>query len=398
MADPLNSLQQLLTTNFGLSPSGYTGSRGDVGYVGSAGSSVSAGPKITAINYPGDDTAADTAGGTLMTLTGANFASGAMVVVNGSAASVVTVVSSSQIAFTAPANPTGSYILYVVNPDGATTIAVPGLQYSPIPVWTTPAGTLGTAPKNFSFSANVVATGDGTITYNVVSGTLPSGLTLNSNTGAISGTTPNISSLTTYSFTIRSTDAQRQDTDRAFSITVVAVVPPSSVEMLLVAGGGGGGGSLGAGGGAGGLLYYGTNATPKTPNGGVYSMTTGVTYSIVVGAGGATDNNGSNSTFSSDGTLVYSATGGGRGGTYPSQINGVSGGSGGGGGYINYGGISSGGSGTTGQGNAGGNGQGQNYSWGMCVGAGADIYAGKYVQQYECDDVSEFKFVMGNKL
>ena len=34
----------------------------------------------------------------------------------------------------------------------------------------------------------------------------------------------------------------------------------------------------------------------------------------------------------------------------------------------------------------------------MCVGAGADIYAGKYVQQYECDDVSEFKFVMGNKL
>ena len=34
----------------------------------------------------------------------------------------------------------------------------------------------------------------------------------------------------------------------------------------------------------------------------------------------------------------------------------------------------------------------------MCVGAGADIYAGKYVQQYECDDVSEFKFVMGKKL
>ncbi len=33
----------------------------------------------------------------------------------------------------------------------------------------------------------------------------------------------------------------------------------------------------------------------------------------------------------------------------------------------------------------------------MCVGAGADIYAGKYVQQYECDDVSEFKFIMGNK-
>lgn len=31
------SLQQLLVTNFGLSPSGYTGSRGDTGYVGSGG-------------------------------------------------------------------------------------------------------------------------------------------------------------------------------------------------------------------------------------------------------------------------------------------------------------------------------------------------------------------------
>lgn len=38
MADELNtSLNELLTTNFGLSPSGYTGSRGDSGFVGSQG-------------------------------------------------------------------------------------------------------------------------------------------------------------------------------------------------------------------------------------------------------------------------------------------------------------------------------------------------------------------------
>jgi hypothetical protein len=34
----------------------------------------------------------------------------------------------------------------------------------------------------------------------------------------------------------------------------------------------------------------------------------------------------------------------------------------------------------------------------MCVGAGSDIYAGKYVQQYDCDDVSSFKFVEADKL
>ena len=55
------SLQQLLVTNFALNPSGYTGSRGDIGYVGSAGAGASV-PKIAAITYPGDDTAADVAG------------------------------------------------------------------------------------------------------------------------------------------------------------------------------------------------------------------------------------------------------------------------------------------------------------------------------------------------
>ena len=45
-------------------------------------------------------------------------------------------------------------------------------------------------------------------------------LTLNSSTGAITGTAPEPTSETTYNFTLRATDAESQTTDRAVSITV----------------------------------------------------------------------------------------------------------------------------------------------------------------------------------
>jgi hypothetical protein len=45
-------------------------------------------------------------------------------------------------------------------------------------------------------------------------------LTLNSSTGAITGTAPSPTTNTTYNFTLRLTDAESQTTDRAFSITV----------------------------------------------------------------------------------------------------------------------------------------------------------------------------------
>jgi len=34
----------------------------------------------------------------------------------------------------------------------------------------------------------------------------------------------------------------------------------------------------------------------------------------------------------------------------------------------------------------------------MCVGVGKDVYAGKYVQQYDCDGVSTFNFAEADKL
>jgi hypothetical protein len=177
-------------------------------------------PRITTITYPGNDTAADTAGGQTITLTGTGFVVGANILINGSAVGVVSVVSSTTITFTSPANATGSYVIYVINPDGSTAIAIPGIQYSGTPNWTTAAGTLGNVYETASFNQTVTATGDAPITYSVTTGTLPPGATFNSN-GTISGTSQLLSSPTTYSFTVRATDAQLQDTDRAFSIAVI---------------------------------------------------------------------------------------------------------------------------------------------------------------------------------
>ena len=99
-------------------------------------------------------------------------------------------------------------------------IAVPGLQYSGVPNWSTAAGTLGSVYETTGFANTVIASGDAPITYSVYSGSLPTGASLNSSNGYISGTSSATASSTTYNFTIRATDAQNQDTDRAFSLTV----------------------------------------------------------------------------------------------------------------------------------------------------------------------------------
>jgi len=99
------------------------------------------------------------------------------------------------------------------------------------------------------------------------------------------------------------------------------------IEILLAGGGGGGNDNAGGGGGAGGLVI---------DENYVYSAAT--TYNITVGAGGTAEqaqgdrgNPGGDSTFAlTDGTIIYSALGGGGGGPYPGPDGNGDGGSGGG--------------------------------------------------------------------
>ena len=178
------------------------------------------GPKVTTIVYPGTETATDVVGGATINLTGAGFQSGCSVLVASTASSVVTFISSTQISFIAPALSAGTYVIYVINPDGGTATIVPGISYSGTPTWTTGAGSLASIYEYSAINNTITATGDGSIVYSVFSGTLPTGSSLNTTTGVITGTSPASAGATTYTFVIRATDAQLQDTDRSFSTTI----------------------------------------------------------------------------------------------------------------------------------------------------------------------------------
>ena len=100
---------------------------------------------------------------------------------------------------------------------------------STAPSFSTGAGSIGTVGAGESVSLSVAATSDSTIAFSETTSVLTSNantpaatmnLTLNSSTGAITGTAPSPSDSTTYNFTLRATDAESQTVDRAFSITV----------------------------------------------------------------------------------------------------------------------------------------------------------------------------------
>jgi hypothetical protein len=175
---------------------------------------------VTDVSYvPLDNTAVDTAGGETIVINGSGFASGATVQVGATTIGSVTFIDQNRLAFAAPALSSGSYTIYVTNSNGGTGILVSGLVYSGLPTYSTSAGSLGTVYETANINTAVVATGDAPITYSVISGTLPSGATLNSN-GTITGNAPVDGSSTTYSFTIQASDGQLQDSTRSFSLTI----------------------------------------------------------------------------------------------------------------------------------------------------------------------------------
>jgi hypothetical protein len=172
----------------------------------------------------------------------------------------------------------GPLTIKVVNGTGLSGVLSGALDAGSVPAWNTGAGSLATVydSSRSGFSTTVSAsdpdTGS-TITYSLVSGSLPSGASLNSSNGTISGNINSVGSDTTYSFTLRATDNAGNTTDRAFSITVRKPVTttltsgsgnftvPSGVTKLIVKMWGGGGssgrvGGLHCGGGAGGAGAY----------------------------------------------------------------------------------------------------------------------------------------------
>lgn len=227
------------------------------------------------------------------------------------------------------------------------------------PVWVSQSGFLPVYTVNSPYSTTLQATDadGGSVTYSLQSGSLPTGISLNTNTGVLSGT-PTLEQ--TQTFVVRATDAGGNIADREFTLTI-----PFSTQYLVVAGGGGGGGGYvdGAGGiagGGGGAGGYRSSVTGESSGGGAsaeskLTISLNTSYTVTVGAGGAgiangysAANKGSNSVFAS-----ITSNGGGGGWTrFVAATDNGNGGSGGGGSADNNANL--GGSGTSGQGYGGG--------------------------------------------
>jgi alpha-tubulin suppressor-like RCC1 family protein len=196
------------------------------GYAEFANFAASLAPRVSYANvanslyFTVDDTAVNVGGGYIV-VTGANFQSGATVLIDTVQASAVTYVNSTTLQVQVPARSAATYNLYVVNPDGGTGIRVNGVTYSSEPTWVT-TSPLSNRPANTAFGVSLSATG--ATSYSVAAGsTLPAGTTLAAN-GYFSGTV-NIGADTTYTFSVVATDAELQDSSKTFQVTVT-VIPP----------------------------------------------------------------------------------------------------------------------------------------------------------------------------
>ena len=170
---------------------------------------------------------------TSIVITGTNYVSTPMVefqsVTDGSIQHAATVAfnSSTQLTIgtgTGLANGTNYYII-VTNNNGQSVRSSTQLTTSASPVWTTASGSLGTVAGNFSGTVATVAASGDTIVYsettNVLTNASLANCALNSSTGVITTTDFGGSSTaaTTYTFTLRATDAQSQTADRQFTLT-----------------------------------------------------------------------------------------------------------------------------------------------------------------------------------
>ena len=181
---------------------------------------------VTPATYNGEQ-------GTVFTINGANFTADAIVKfvdVNNVeyTAGTVAFVNQSQLSATTPQDFTVAQEpldVKVIQASGQTT-KVDCIDCGGTPTWSTTAGLLATINDSYGSYSPIatVAAADpdagASITYSVVSGSLPAGTSLNSANGQISGDPTDVVSQTTSNFTIRATDNAGNTSDRAFSITV----------------------------------------------------------------------------------------------------------------------------------------------------------------------------------
>ena len=280
-------------------------------------------------------------GSTNFTITGTGFTAGStarLIGASGQVKEFTTVVRNSTTQITGTIDVSNldeaqtPYGVQVTNGSGVSALLASQIDVNQAPAFVTASGSLGNtadtsrATKTYTIEATDPES-TSAVQYEISSGSLPTGMSLNQTTGVISGTADAVGSDTTSNFTIRAYDSGSNVSTRSFSITVLAPVTQSfttsgtfsvpagvtAVDVLVV-GGGGGSRSDGGGAGAGGLIYR--------PG---FSVTPGGTITVTVGCGGSADNSGQDTVFS-----TLTAKGGGASNT-PGGSGGGAGRDGGGG-------------------------------------------------------------------
>jgi len=197
-------------------------------------------PTFTSVDYPGNDTALDPAGDQSLVINGTVFNANVTVTIGGTTPSSITRNSETQITVNTPAKAAGTYTIVIENTNGGTATASNSVSYNGVPAFTNAAGSLGSVLEGASMSFSVAAAepDGGTITYAVTAGSLPSGASLNTSTGAITGTAGSVSANTTSNFTITATDNENQSVDRAYSIAVTKINAEDHFNTVIWSGNG----------------------------------------------------------------------------------------------------------------------------------------------------------------
>jgi hypothetical protein len=175
--------------------------------------------------------------GTSITINGSGFRSGALVKFVGTnaveySATSVTVTSLALMTAVTPQLSVAyePYSIKVTNVDNQFGIANNVLDAGGTPSWVTASGNIKTLKENTALSATSVSATDPDGTAIIYSSTnLPAWASINSSTGAITGTTPAVNSSTTYAFDVTASDGTNTSS-RAFNI----VVQPNIVLTNLV--------------------------------------------------------------------------------------------------------------------------------------------------------------------
>ena len=198
-------------------------------YDGANFKSIDAPPTVTAVSPLEVDSQAG--GNVTFTITGTNFGSGAVAKFIGNdateiTASTTTVTNSTTISavvakssFVSAKEP---YDVKIINGSSLSATLDNQINVDTSPTWITASGQIGGSifeVDTVNTSVTATDTDGDTIVYSVQSGTLPAGLSLNSSTGAITGTSSSVNSDTTSSFTLRAT-ANSKTADRAFNIII----------------------------------------------------------------------------------------------------------------------------------------------------------------------------------